>query len=108
MNARTLKALRGSIKKWEAIVAGTGEDKGADSCPLCNEFIATQQGFCAGCPVRSATGKPGCLDTPYMSWYEAHGEKNRLIGSKRIHDDDTAIAAVLELEFLRSLLPGSK
>ena len=30
MNARTLKALRGSIKKWEKIVAGTGKDRGTE------------------------------------------------------------------------------
>jgi len=35
MDIETLKALKGSIKKWERIVEGTGVDEGADNCPLC-------------------------------------------------------------------------
>jgi hypothetical protein len=38
MDEKTLEALKGSIRKWEAIVDGTGEDDGADNCPLCHMF----------------------------------------------------------------------
>jgi hypothetical protein len=104
MNARTLKALRGSIKKWEAIVAGTGVDQGTDNCPLCEEFF---DDWCKGCPVNDASGN-SCNGTPYEAWEEAHYDPGIYFNDRTIKDDDSAIAAVLELEFLRSLLPGPK
>lgn len=39
MNSRTLKALKGSIRKWERICNGTGEDRGPRNCPLCELFF---------------------------------------------------------------------
>ena len=39
MNRKTLTALKGSIKKWEKIVAGTGSDNGYQNCPLCALFV---------------------------------------------------------------------
>ena len=39
---------------------------------------------------------------------EEHYEAGRNSFNSKIHDDNTAIAAVLELEFLRSLLPEAK
>lgn len=101
MDKRTLKALKGSIRKWERIVAGTGNDQGRLNCPLCAEFLRYG---CVGCPVYEQ-GAPYCENTPYASWSKA--QKGSYIPFK-IHDDDTAIAAVLELEFLRSLLPEEK
>jgi len=47
MDAKTLKALKGSIKKWEKIIAGTGVDKGGDNCPLCKACGWN----CRDCPV---------------------------------------------------------
>jgi len=38
MDEKTLAALRGSISKWEGIVAGTMQDSGASNCPLCKKF----------------------------------------------------------------------
>lgn len=105
MNRETLKALRGSIRKWEKIVDGTDEDRGHRNCPLCALFFDDN---CRGCPVSDATGQCGCNDTPYEAWVDANAEHGRLYGYNRIHDDDAAIAAVLELEWLRSLLPGAK
>ena len=35
MTKKVLKALKGSIKKWESIVKGTGEEHGSKNCPLC-------------------------------------------------------------------------
>lgn len=94
MDARTLKALKGSIAKWEAIVAGTGTDEGPRNCPLCVEFWGD---YCKGCPVRDKTGHHGCIGTPYAEWERA---------------DVTAATtpalvalAQAELDFLRSLLP---
>ncbi len=94
MPERTLTALRGSIKKWEGIVAGTIEDKGPDNCPLCQLFIDNDE--CAGCPVAAFTGEDGCGDTPYEDYSAAQsrGDSNRI-----------ARAAQAEVAFLKSLLP---
>lgn len=62
MAAETLKALKGSIRKWERIVDGTGSDQGTKNCPLCQLFWS---GDCLGCPIREQTGDPYCLRTPY-------------------------------------------
>lgn len=102
MNAETLKALKGSIKKWEAIVAGTGTDEGPQNCPLCILFLTrwpAKPPFCVGCPVREITGVSGCEGTPYDDYEKAEAEFGA--GS-----DECKSAAKQELEFLRSLLPG--
>src|SRR5947209_6256825 len=52
MEAATLQALKGSIAKWEKIVAGTGADGGRADCPLCSLFYEYD---CAGCPVAAST-----------------------------------------------------
>jgi hypothetical protein len=41
MERETEQALRGSIKTWEAIVAGTGSDHGLDDFPLCVNLLPT-------------------------------------------------------------------
>lgn len=89
---KSLAALKGSIKKWEKIVAGTGIDKGSDNCPLCMMFIEQE---CKGCPVRHATGKIYCENTPYIDYC--------------CSDGDGTLEAKAEVKFLKSLLPnGSK
>lgn len=98
MDERTLTALKGSILKWEAIVAGTGTDDGAANCPLCQLFHPSpsseiKRGHdCAGCPVQDATGLSHCEGSPYDEW--AHEDR---------HEPEDAEA---ELKFLRSLLPA--
>lgn len=86
MDAKTLKALKGSIKKWEGIVAGTTTDLGANNCPLCRLFILFN---CRGCPVRERTLRVGCYDTPYIEHVRS----------------PTVANARKEVAFLRSLLP---
>jgi hypothetical protein len=103
MDARTLEALRGSIAKWEAIVAGTGEDKGVLNCPLCQLFVSGEEILCKGCPVSDATGEIYCNDTPYSDWSElaedlAYDEHGHL-------SDKGRRLAQAELDFLKSLLP---
>ncbi len=97
MDEKTLTALKGSIAKWEGIVAGTVKDEGPDNCPLCKEFW--HEG-CNGCPVMEATGNPSCDGTPYddyASLDDGEGSENY---------DSLESAAQAELDFLRSLLPG--
>lgn len=103
MDARTLKALKGSIKKWEGIVAGTDVDDGDKNCPLCAEFLDQPfKEFCEGCPVSAATGLDDCIGTPYQDWHQAHDYGRRPLMAR---DDETVMCAVLELEFLKGLLP---
>lgn len=66
-NAKVRKALRGSIKKWEDIVAGTTEDLGAKNCALCHMFIQ-DYGSCFGCPIKVDTCQFTCEGTPYDTW----------------------------------------
>ncbi len=97
MDKKTLEALHGSIRKWEAIVAGTGIDDGHRNCPLCQMFLLELDGFtsknpmCRGCPVYERTGETGCKRTPYDQYHDVENEEN----------------ARAELAFLRSLLPLS-
>lgn len=87
MDDATLTALKGSIAKWEAIVAGTGVDLGGSNCPLCKMFVRIN-GECKGCPVMEVTGFDNCERTPY---YE--------------YDPEEPETAQAELDFLKSLLP---
>lgn len=103
MDPETLEALKGSIAKWEAIVAGTGADHGAADCSLC---IAFPDNYCKGCPVSSQTGRRGCRGTPFDDWADL--EEPDVVISK---DDKKAVSqrakdiAQREVDFLKSLLP---
>lgn len=91
MDDRTLTALRGSIAKWEAIVAGKRSNRGAEDCPLCELFINNN---CKGCPVSSRSGHKYCFSTPYEEYI------GRPLGEASRVKYGTAMVA-----FLRSLLP---
>lgn len=95
MDDRTLAALCGSIAKWEAIVDGTGEDRGTSNCPLCHEFYNND---CVGCPVSAATGKSRCDGTPYEDYDDSVYECGD--DSHEAHE-----AAVRMRDFLVGLLP---
>lgn len=103
--AEALCLLEGSIEKWEAIVAGTGEDHGTDNCDLCAGFYAL---CCVGCPVAAKVGADSCEGTPYQEWsdhmFETHdGSEMKIAGCAEC--DRFAQA---ELDFLRSLLPDAE
>ena len=103
MPARTLKALKGSIAKWEAIVAGTGTDEGVRNCPLCKLFNPFEAPFtgCLGCPVRDATGESSCNGSPYQEWSKYWDGD---LGNTTSTTEERRLAKA-ELRFLRSLLP---
>jgi hypothetical protein len=117
MKPETLKALKLSIRKWEQIVEGTGVDTGSDNCALCVRFTdGDGQVQCEEegevCPVAKATGNKMCEGSPYTDWLWALDERDYYrdyyvapwTGDKPT-DDETVMCAVLELEFLKSLLP---
>ena len=103
MTTKTLKALNGTIKKWEKIVAGTGADEGSTNCPLCKFFVDLP--FCYGCPIADFTKESGCFNTPWSKWlshqYNRHDAKTEL----RVHCPTCRELAEEELRFLKSLLP---
>src|SRR5690348_14984499 len=104
MNTKTLKALKGSIRKWERIVAGHGTDEGVDNCPLCKLFYGsddTDEPYCDGCPIRTITGRAFCLGSPYERWADMF----HFGMTRSVVDKDTLVAAQAELDFLKSLLP---
>lgn len=101
MDAKTLEALRGSIAKWEGIVAGEEVDDGGDNCPLCQIFNAStdrRDPACNGCPVRERTGMPFCSGSPYADAVDAEEDEGA-------DSDEYRVAAQAELDFLKSLLP---
>ena len=108
MKRATLTALEKSIKKWEAIVDGTGVDHGSLNCALCLRFTngcETTEGEL--CPVHIDSGELNCFNTPWQDWCEALTEKH-FLRLRKAADDETVMCAVLELEFLKSLLPSRK
>lgn len=66
MTPKAKKALAGSIRKWEGIVAGDTESLGDQNCPLC-KLYNTDDG-CDGCPVKASTGKDWCSGSPHTYW----------------------------------------
>ena len=109
MDDRTLRALQGSIAKWQAIVQGIGTDEGCTNCPLCIEFFDTtgetddgevQVDECFECPVFKFTGETGCEGTPHSAAWDALGGRGKLANTPA-----KVAAARAELEFLQSLLP---
>jgi len=101
MDAKTLKALKASIEKWERNAVAETPDGyliGPESCALCRLF---HDSGCHGCPVRGRTGRVGCLGTPYFAASKAQWGW-RLGGST---PDEAHTAAREEVAFLKSLLP---
>ena len=65
---RQKRALRGSIKKWEKIVDGTGVDNGRWNCSCCIAFDKYGHLMCEGCPISIFTGTTECRNTPYAEY----------------------------------------
>src|SRR3954470_10835225 len=117
MDDRTLEALRGSIAKWEAIVAGKQADRGGRDCPLCarfcpsrrwsNLYLVWRKHDCEGCPVLGWSGARHCWGTPYDAW-SVHQRLHHRGMTRRAYPGCPSCErrAQAELDFLRSLLPA--
>jgi hypothetical protein len=117
MKKKTRKALKGSIKKWEKILDGTGTDLGSKNCPLCARFLHIEgidlllqvEETCVGCPVKKASGETCCRNTPYEKWWN-HRQHSHLslddysVGNK-IECPECRKFAKQEVKFLRGLMP---
>lgn len=75
MNPATLAALRGSIKKWQSVVAGDGVDRGRANCDLCHAFLDNHPA-CVGCPVAESKRSPYCDGTPHEAWNDHHTDSH--------------------------------
>ncbi|MCK9458787.1 MAG: hypothetical protein M0R80_04045 [Proteobacteria bacterium] len=104
MDAETLEALQGSIKKHENILAGIGRDKGPSNCPLCQLFWDIE---CDGCPISNKTGERCCENTPYNDWQEHITDEHEMdyIDGDVIYCPECERLVKMEIEFLKSLLP---
>ena len=98
MPPKTLKALKGSIRKWERVVTGKGKDEGYWNCPLCIRFMSEGEKGCGDCPVAEKTGETGCEGSPYQEWSDM--DDNDFANTPKLK----AIARK-EVKFLKSLLP---
>ena len=109
MHINTLKALNGSIEKWEKIVSGKGIDLGQDNCSLCKLFWR-MDGACGHCPVAEKTGQDGCLGTSYFDYSHLSRKASRMTeGSVRDNVLREAEFHAMEMvKFLKSLLPKKK
>lgn len=105
MEKETLKALKGSIKKWVKIEGSTRAlDKAYKNCPLCDMFW---DGECDGCPIKEETTEIQCLGSPYEKWCDHQIEEHIMSPWNRRHKDcPTCLElATKERKFLESLLP---
>ena len=106
MNNFALKALEGSIKKWERIVARKGVDNETANCPLCDMFYDSS---CSNCPVSEKVEAIWCQKTPFDAWdkhqEDVHSDKK----TRRVFKNCPKCKplAQAELDFLKSLLPKS-
>ena len=108
MHAETLKALKGSIKKWEAIADGSGVDMGGENCPLCQKFCGRpKKKDCEGCPVMTETGEPQCFGTPYYD-FRLSGGYDSSRGGRAATTSLARQHADAMCDMLRSLLPKPK
>ncbi len=107
MDTLTEEALRGSIRKWEAIWKGDGEDLRDGNCPLCRRYNSN---CCTNpdlvptlCPVARRAETFGCEDTPWEDWM--HYMTSFFPARTRVFDAKSRELAKAELDFLVSLLP---
>lgn len=101
-----LLALKESIKKWEQIVAGTGQDEGSQNCALCFLYYKSA---CLGCPVRERSGGLFCAKTPYVAWRQHHKNVHYKVEFPlKVECPECRRLAARELGFLCSLLPDEQ
>lgn len=107
MNAKTLKALKASIRHWERMANGKsiqGEGVTWEYCELCKMFLSIDlfpnREDCRLCPVKLRTGRRHCDRTPWraasLAWHNG------------ANSEEFMKAARKELTFLKSLLPKGK
>lgn len=103
MKRKIAKALEGSIRKWEKIVAEKGSDKGPTNCPLCTLFLPMSEvTSCRDCPVGSSFKTDVDCSPQFEAWIE-HQQDEHLGEPNIVHCSECEKLARKELEFLESL-----
>lgn len=102
MPVRVVRALKGSIRKWDQIAEGLDEDRGTVNCPLCAIFY-DRVPTCEGCPVSTHTGRSYCEGSPYDEWVAEF--ESECAPSGRADTPDRVLAAEAMRDFLKGLLP---
>lgn len=107
MDAKTLEALHGSIRKWIKIATGERPNRGARDCPLCQLYWGAND--CQGCPVSKKTGLKYCRNTPYVMFRDAVKSDGGVtpVGSFACGPESTRQAEQMAL-FLIDLLPENE
>lgn len=106
MNNEILKALKGSIEKWESIIKGEDGDLAGNNCPLCKYFSLRCTNFSIKCPVYDKTRRDNCNETPYWKWRNhMDTEHPEQLSKKFVECPTCEQLAREELAFLKSLLP---
>lgn len=112
MDKRTLKALKGSIRKWKKVRDQKIEDWGPNNCPLCHLFYIDKYGedYCIGCPIFEHTGEKFCEGTPHDEFIDFFENEAYCVESTQLTDSEQIKTmrelAQAEIDFLTSLLPG--
>ena len=89
---RQIKAIEGSIRKWEIILYEDGCDNGTATCACCRAF------HCNSCPINIfVKGSGGCDGTPYIDWFR-YVDDHML--SLKVFDENSRTLANKELVFL--------
>jgi len=96
--------LEASIQYWEKILLGKVPIGGPAACALCIEYNKTGM-YCDGCPVKEATGRAFCEDTPYEMIVKIEKARDNCWGREIFISDRLVYPIYKELEFLRSLRP---
>ena len=103
-NLRKIKAVEGSIAKWERILKAKNiiEDDGIDDCPLCIEYYDDE---CRDCPIAEHTGGLSCSRGPYPEWLDA---SSRARMNDKEWSQECKLAARYMVGLLKTILRGIK
>jgi hypothetical protein len=108
MDAIALKKLKKSTAHWKRLATKKtkeGESIGISHCACCLKFYHDEKGYCFSCPIKQATGKAYCQDTP---WDEIKKLMDSINMDNFIKTEEFIKLAKKELKFLQSLLPKKK
>jgi hypothetical protein len=105
MDTKVLEALKGSIKKWEAIINEDGLDKMGINCPLCQYSWIRGNSLCDSCIISEKTSETNCDGTPHEDWVIHQNTAHDTEVYMKICCPECKMLAEKELAFLKSLLP---
>lgn len=103
-----LEALKASIRKWQSILRGSSYDFGISGCELCTRFRYASSTDCEACPVKQASGRANCANTPYANWYKhqsIYHDRHKFPKFIWLGCNECEQIVLSEIAYLKSLLP---